>query len=33
MQRAGILVLDVLHSQLTGSLVSRYLEVKAGGLL
>lgn len=33
MQRAGVLVLDVLHNQLTGSLVSRYLEVKAGGLL
>jgi uncharacterized protein (DUF58 family) len=33
MQRAGILVLDVLHGQLTASLVSRYLEVKAGGLL
>jgi uncharacterized protein (DUF58 family) len=33
MQRAGILVLDVLHHQLTGSLVSRYLEVKASGLL
>jgi uncharacterized protein (DUF58 family) len=33
MQRAGILVLDVLHSQLTGGLVSRYLEVKARGLI
>ena len=33
MQRAGVLVLDVLHTQLTASLVSRYLEVKAGGLL
>ncbi|MCB9655074.1 MAG: DUF58 domain-containing protein [Deltaproteobacteria bacterium] len=33
MQRAGVLVLDVLHSQLTGSLVSRYLEVKARGLI
>lgn len=33
MQRAGVLVLDVLHNQLTGSLVSRYLEVKARGLI
>jgi uncharacterized protein (DUF58 family) len=33
MQRAGVLVLDVLHHQLTGSLVSRYLEVKARGLI
>lgn len=31
--RAGVLVLDVLHDQLTGSLVSRYLEVKARGLI
>lgn len=33
MQRAGVLVLDVLHHQLTGSLVTRYLEVKARGLI
>lgn len=33
MQRAGVLVLDVLHHQLTGALVSRYLEVKARGLI
>ena len=33
MQRAGVLTLDVLHTQLTGSLVSRYLEVKAHGLI
>lgn len=33
MQRAGILTLDVLHTELTGSLVSRYLEVKARGLI
>ena len=33
MQRAGVLTLDVLHNQLTGSLVSRYLEVKARGLI
>ncbi|MCA9555786.1 MAG: DUF58 domain-containing protein [Myxococcales bacterium] len=33
MQRAGVLVLDVLHNQLTGSLVTRYLEVKARGLI
>jgi uncharacterized protein (DUF58 family) len=33
MQRAGVMVLDVLHSQLTGTLVSRYLEVKARGLI
>lgn len=31
--RSGVLVLDVLHDQLTGSLVSRYLEVKARGLI
>lgn len=33
LQRAGVLALDVLHDQLTGSLVSRYLEVKARGLI
>jgi uncharacterized protein (DUF58 family) len=33
MQHAGVLVLDVLHSQLTGALVTRYLEVKARGLI
>lgn len=33
MQRAGVLVLSVLHNQLTGSLVTRYLEVKARGLI
>jgi uncharacterized protein (DUF58 family) len=33
MQRAGVLVLDVLHNQLTGALVTRYLEVKARGLI
>ena len=33
MRRAGVLVLDVLHRQLTGELVSRYLEVKARGLI
>ncbi len=33
MQRAGVLVLDVLHHQLTSALVSRYLEVKARGLI
>jgi uncharacterized protein (DUF58 family) len=33
MLRAGVLVLDVLHNQLTGSLVTRYLEVKARGLI
>lgn len=31
--RAGVLVLDVLHQQLTGALVSRYLEAKARGLI
>ena len=31
--RAGVMVLDVLHHQLTGALVSRYLEVKARGLI
>ena len=31
--RAGVLVLDVLHHQLTGALLSRYLEVKARGLI
>ena len=31
--RSGVLVLDVLHHQLTGALVSRYLEVKARGLI
>ena len=30
---SGVLVLDVLPDQLTGSLVSRYLEVKARGLI
>lgn len=33
MQRAGVMVLDVLHRQLTSALVSRYLEVKARGLI
>ncbi len=33
LSRAGVLVLDVLHHQLTGALVSRYLEVKARGLI
>lgn len=33
MQRGGVMVLDVLHKQLTGALVSRYLEVKARGLI
>lgn len=33
MQRAGVLVLDVIHSQLTSALVSRYLEIKARGLI
>ena len=33
MSRAGVMVLDVLHKNLTGSLVSRYLEVKARGLI
>lgn len=33
LSRSGVLVLDVLHHQLTGSLVSRYLEVKARGLI
>ncbi|MBK6687697.1 MAG: DUF58 domain-containing protein [Deltaproteobacteria bacterium] len=33
LQRAGVLVLDVLHDQLTAALVSRYLEVKARGLI
>jgi uncharacterized protein (DUF58 family) len=33
MERAGVMVLDVLHSQLTGALVTRYLEVKARGLI
>ncbi|MEM7676818.1 MAG: DUF58 domain-containing protein [Myxococcota bacterium] len=31
--RSGVMVLDVLHHQLTGALVSRYLEVKARGLI
>ncbi|MEL7369472.1 MAG: DUF58 domain-containing protein [Myxococcota bacterium] len=31
--RSGVMVLDVLHNQLTGALVSRYLEVKARGLI
>ncbi len=33
MRRAGVLVLDVAHRHLTGDLVSRYLEVKARGLI
>lgn len=33
MERAGVLVLDVLHDQLTGALVTRYLEVKARGMI
>lgn len=31
--RGGVMVLDVLHHQLTGALVTRYLEVKARGLI
>lgn len=33
LQRSGVLVLDVFHRQLTGSLVARYLETKAQGLI
>lgn len=33
LRRAGVLVLDVLAEELTGALVSRYLEVKARGLI
>ena len=33
LERSGVLVLDVLHNQLTGALVSRYLEVKARGMI
>jgi uncharacterized protein (DUF58 family) len=33
LQSAGVLVLDVFHDQLTGALVSRYLETKAQGLI
>lgn len=33
MQRAGVMVLDVFHNQLTGALVTRYLETKARGLI
>ncbi len=33
LERAGVLVLDVLHHQLTGALVSRYLDIKARGLI
>jgi uncharacterized protein (DUF58 family) len=33
MQRGGVMVLDVLHKQLTGALVSKYLEVKARALI
>ena len=33
MERSGVLVLDTLHKHLTGALVSRYLEVKAAGLI
>lgn len=33
LRRAGVLVMDVLHRELTGALVSRYLEVKARGLI
>lgn len=33
LQRSGCLVLDVLHRDLTPQLMSRYLEIKAGGLL
>lgn len=33
LQRGGVMVLDVLHTQLTGAIVSRYLEVKARGLI
>jgi len=33
LQRGGVMVLDVLHHQLTGAIVTRYLEVKARGLI
>ncbi|MFO0723550.1 MAG: DUF58 domain-containing protein [Myxococcota bacterium] len=33
MQRAGVLMLDVFADQLTGALVSRYLDTKARGLI
>ncbi|MEO1229017.1 MAG: DUF58 domain-containing protein [Myxococcota bacterium] len=33
LERAGVLVLDVLHRDLTGALLARYLEVKARGLI
>lgn len=33
MQRAGVLMLDVFADQLTGALVTRYLETKARGLI
>lgn len=33
LSRGGVMVLDVLHHQLTGAVVSRYLEVKARGLI
>ncbi len=33
LERAGVLVVDVLAENLTGALVSRYLEVKARGLI
>lgn len=33
LSRAGVLVLDVLHNQLTGALVTKYLEAKARGLI
>lgn len=33
LERAGVLVLDCLHRELTGALVARYLEIKARGLI
>lgn len=33
LERAGVLVLDVLHRNLTGALLAQYLEVKARGLI
>ena len=33
LERSGVMVLDVFHHELTGALVSRYLEFKARGLI
>ena len=33
LERAGVLVLDTLHRDLTGALLARYLEIKARGLI